>query len=125
VNTELTLSVCADIISAGTLFTENVYLAILDSPAAESPVLMSMLQNAVPYPPIREAALAVRVAMIRSRIDAIHANPQAYALGADDEHPEVSTAVTIALALRRQDLLAELVATGCTGSFTADYIEPG
>lgn len=112
----------ADIISADRIFTDDVHLAILNSKAAESPVLMSMLQNSTPYPAIKEGARAVRVSMIRSRIDAINADPQDFALGDDDEHPEVSKAVTIALALGRQDLLAELVATGCTGSFTADYI---
>ncbi len=112
----------ADIISAHKIFAEDVYLAILGSKAAESAALMSMLQNATRYPAVKEAAREVRVSLVRSRINAINADPEAYALDADEEQPEVSRAVTIALALGRHDLVNELVATGCTGSFTADYL---
>lgn len=83
---------------------------------------MSMLQNGVPYPVIRESARAVRVAMVRATIEAIKADPKVYELDGDDEHPGVARAVTIALALDRHDLVNDLVATGCTGSFTAEYL---
>lgn len=112
----------AAIISSATLYTDDVYLAILNSKAAESPALMSMLQNRTTYPSVAEAARELRVAMVRSRIDAIKADTEAYELDGDDEHPEIARAVTIALALDRHDLVVELIATGCTGSFTADYI---
>jgi hypothetical protein len=111
----------AAIINAETVFTDDVYFAILTSKAAESGALMSMLQRGTPYPAVTEAALAVRVSLVRTALDAIKADPQAYALDDDEEHPDVFRVVTTAVALDRHDLLAEVIATGCTGSFTAEY----
>lgn len=64
-----------DILGAGTVFSEDVYTAILASSATESPALMSMLQNCTHYTSIQDATRGVWVAMVQGQIDAITADP--------------------------------------------------
>ncbi|HEX9087329.1 MAG TPA: hypothetical protein VF867_07385 [Arthrobacter sp.] len=117
----MTLRDYADIIQAPTTFTEDVYLAILNSAAAESLAVMGMLEDGTRYPAVEEGANAARVTLLRRTIAAINANPEAYAVEDGEEHQDVFRAVTDAVWMDRLDLVAELVATGCTGSFTAKY----
>lgn len=111
----------ADIIQAKTVFTEGVYLAILNSAAAKSQAAMGMLEYGTPYQAVKEGAAAARVVLLRGTIAAIKANPEAYTVDDGEEHPVVVNAVVNAVEMDRHDIVAELIATGCTGSFTAEF----
>lgn len=117
----MTLRDHADILRSSKTFTEAVYLGILNSRAAESPAILSMLSD-VPYLSVKEGAEFKLTAIIIETIAAAKADPEAYAVEDGDENAEIFHAVTIALHLDRNDLLTELIATGCTGSTTADRL---
>ncbi|HEX9229318.1 MAG TPA: hypothetical protein VF885_22190 [Arthrobacter sp.] len=111
----------ASILRCGKLFAKEVYTGILNSPAAASPAILSMLRNS-PYPAVRESVEVKRTAIVIEAIEAARTDPEAYAVEDGDEHPEVFQAANLALALGRTDLLSDLVATGCTGALTAERI---
>lgn len=117
----MTLRDYADIIQAKTVFSEDVYLGILNSAAAESQTVMGMLEDGTSYQAVQEGANAARVALLRRTIAAANANPEAYAVEDGEEHEDIFRAVTNAVWMDRLDLVAELITTGCTGSFTAEY----
>ncbi|KIC68681.1 hypothetical protein [Pseudarthrobacter phenanthrenivorans] len=109
----------AAILRCGKTFTEEVYQGILR--ATDSPAILAMLRDA-PYDSVKEGVVAKRIGIVKDTIKAAGDNPDAYPFNDGDEHEVISQAVTIALALDRHDLLAGLVATGCTGELTADRI---
>lgn len=54
-------------------------------------------------------------------IEAVKADPESYGLDDGEEHIVVLRAMTTAIEMDRHDLVTELIATGCTGPFTAGY----
>ncbi|WP_018771478.1 hypothetical protein [Arthrobacter sp. 162MFSha1.1] len=112
----------AAILRCGKTFTEEVYLGILNSHGAESPAILSMLGR-VDYDSVKKASVAKRIKIVKDTLDAAKEHPEAYPLEDDGtEDDAIFQAVDIALALGRNDLVDELITTGCTGSTTADRL---